>query len=863
MIKITLFILLISSAVFSQVFSEVMINQTQQKANKIGTKIIFDKDKEKGIVVWIDSREGVPNVYAQLINSNGQKLGNNHNLSSYKNNIHEFINSYEKGFYEAVFFNDTITLFWFEEEDIKNHTEIRYSIFTQSGVVKENELLYDLGNISYISNLSLLSINNRNLIVFDVWDDFYDINKLYYLFFDNNFNIIKFFSKDLLNNQETLSNISSDNFFLFLNNYNNNYLQLYKIDESGEINDSILYKYNWNQNINKLELKADTLSIILNNNNHNNPNERRHKFDCIRYDIINNLQVDSIYLFSYSEEQGNYLGETRIDEISDRIYTFTYSCWDEYNELHKVIIKSLDNYNQRDSVSFVLDSDDHYVLPECLFLDKDFVYINNLLDHASDVNLIFFDFKSSLHKQEILINTDNYGSSIKNDAQLFLIDNQIIVIYSDSYNNNLIRLFNLKKFPLSNEIEYDDLKSKIYYYRNLYKNGNHYDLIGPQWLQGAFLGNVLYKLNANLSEIVNCDTIYGNNVYNWENSYISIDDFHNPSINFERFISLNKLVKNTYHSQSYVQIHSYYHSNFAYDYQLNHYDENLLTILWRGSNSNNDYRDNNLFFLAFDSNLDSLSGRIWVNDSTLASRIDYMIFYKKVQFTDNGFEIYYRENYKDSVYIKKQIINNNFEKVGVAELIENYKQDEFILTNSIISNNGNILEYWYDNHVVNAQRFDPEYNKIGEPFILRNINNSFYYNLQDIKLQDDMIYMIWEHNNSSGQGTNIYLSAMDFNTLTNIEITELVKPIDYWLSNNYPNPFNPSTKISFTIPSPNIVTIKLFDTIGREVKTILNSFKTAGIHEVELNGSALASGVYFYKITSGDYSETKKMVLLK
>lgn len=88
-------------------------------------------------------------------------------------------------------------------------------------------------------------------------------------------------------------------------------------------------------------------------------------------------------------------------------------------------------------------------------------------------------------------------------------------------------------------------------------------------------------------------------------------------------------------------------------------------------------------------------------------------------------------------------------------------------------------------------------------------------------------------------------------------------PESYVLNQNYPNPFNPSTVITFNIPQQSRVSIKVYDTIGREVATLANGDFSAGEHFVQFDAVNLASGVYFYNFVSGGFSETKKMVLLK
>lgn len=99
------------------------------------------------------------------------------------------------------------------------------------------------------------------------------------------------------------------------------------------------------------------------------------------------------------------------------------------------------------------------------------------------------------------------------------------------------------------------------------------------------------------------------------------------------------------------------------------------------------------------------------------------------------------------------------------------------------------------------------------------------------------------------------------------EVIELL-PSSYSLEQNYPNPFNPSTIINYQLPKSGNVQIKIFDALGREVRSLINEEKSAGKYNIlwdsrDNYGSKVSSGVYFYTITSGDFAETKKMVLLK
>jgi len=88
-------------------------------------------------------------------------------------------------------------------------------------------------------------------------------------------------------------------------------------------------------------------------------------------------------------------------------------------------------------------------------------------------------------------------------------------------------------------------------------------------------------------------------------------------------------------------------------------------------------------------------------------------------------------------------------------------------------------------------------------------------------------------------------------------------PENYILSQNYPNPFNPVTKINFSIPKSEYITLKVYNSLGKEIETIVNKKLNAGNYEINFNASSLPSGVYFYRLISGSFSQTKKMILIK
>lgn len=88
-------------------------------------------------------------------------------------------------------------------------------------------------------------------------------------------------------------------------------------------------------------------------------------------------------------------------------------------------------------------------------------------------------------------------------------------------------------------------------------------------------------------------------------------------------------------------------------------------------------------------------------------------------------------------------------------------------------------------------------------------------------------------------------------------------PSRYNLSQNYPNPFNPVTRINFDIPKQGLVSLKIYDILGREVKVLVNEIKTPGSYSVDYNASNFSSGTYFYRLESGGFSDVKRMLMIK
>jgi hypothetical protein len=105
-----------------------------------------------------------------------------------------------------------------------------------------------------------------------------------------------------------------------------------------------------------------------------------------------------------------------------------------------------------------------------------------------------------------------------------------------------------------------------------------------------------------------------------------------------------------------------------------------------------------------------------------------------------------------------------------------------------------------------------------------------------------------------------YLSGGFF---TEVGQTAGTVPKTYWLGQNYPNPFNPSTTIVYHLPENAAVQLKIFDTLGKEVKRLVDEDNTIGLHRIHLDLQDFASGIYFYQLRTNAFTQTKRLMLVK
>ena len=187
--------------------------------------------------------------------------------------------------------------------------------------------------------------------------------------------------------------------------------------------------------------------------------------------------------------------------------------------------------------------------------------------------------------------------------------------------------------------------------------------------------------------------------------------------------------------------------------------------------------------------------------------------------------------------------------------------------------NNNLFEWlwedWIDNNWVNSLKhtniYDDNNNRI--ELLKQNwVDNDWVnssentYTYDDNNNQIESLRRDWVDNDwvNSSKNTYVYEEILD------IDISDITSiPNHFNLSHPYPNPFNPTTTIEFSISRSNMVSIKVYDILGKEITTLLTDYLTVGNHSIIWNGNNNSSGIYFIRMESGGFIDMKKVFLLK
>ena len=213
--------------------------------------------------------------------------------------------------------------------------------------------------------------------------------------------------------------------------------------------------------------------------------------------------------------------------------------------------------------------------------------------------------------------------------------------------------------------------------------------------------------------------------------------------------------------------------------------------------------------------------------------------------------------------------NPSFDKMDIFSPPSGFCEVSMSLYNSKIETNYKYLQKEYRDEIGWGQEYNVEVKNMSKETLelkaegLENLGEYGVYlldkslmKLYDLR-RDEKIEV---KSNTSGKEYNLYIGTGEYIH----EKQKDILPVEYTLYQNYPNPFNPSTTIRFALPQQSKVSLKIYNILGELIKVIINDqVYEEGYHEILFNGSLLPSGVYIYKLTAGDFSCIKKMMIIK
>ncbi len=226
------------------------------------------------------------------------------------------------------------------------------------------------------------------------------------------------------------------------------------------------------------------------------------------------------------------------------------------------------------------------------------------------------------------------------------------------------------------------------------------------------------------------------------------------------------------------------------------------------------------------------------------------------------------QNYNSST----RQLNVTLKSTALSSLTGNYKINYVITENNLVysqtgnsycAGSSNAIHSWVVRNMVNGATGDA-LNSGGTWNNGQSFTTSFSTNINSSWADANCELKVFVYRDASPLNTGEIQQAIQTSILlTGVGGDPNVTPLKYELLQNYPNPFNPVTNIKFSVPKSGFATLKIYDITGKLVATYLDDYIHAGIYNAEVDGSSLASGVYLYTLKVNDYTETKKMMLIK
>lgn len=280
-------------------------------------------------------------------------------------------------------------------------------------------------------------------------------------------------------------------------------------------------------------------------------------------------------------------------------------------------------------------------------------------------------------------------------------------------------------------------------------------------------------------------------------------------------------------------------------------------------------------FIEINNTLDDLSRRV-SNDMTTNSNFNLIKYYSDYLAVTNNLK-YFIAKYPSSVYSETALTTTVF----CYERIQEYKKMKLFLENIVNNEKLSTIHGLANRYLMNYYSHQEDYNSA---IMIADENIKELQNDEDLLC--DFLYakgLIYAHSlkqpkeaiecffnivNNYPDNSLVDLTKNQL-MLLGIEVKENTKPttttketLEFSIS-SYPNPFNPTTIISYTLPEKEFVTIRVYDILGKEIAELVNEEKEKGIYTVSFDGSSLASGIYFYSMSAGKFNQVNKMILLR
>ncbi len=884
---VILFVFILGNLLYGQnnspLIPDFRVNEQGGNASKYFNRTAINNDNIS-MIVWNDYREGTSNIYAQLLDANGNLIGNNMKVNNTEND-EEYVTPDV-----AVNENNQFLVVW---SDLRDGYKIYGQIIDENGnFVGDNFIVSDENIYSYQSQPAIGS-NGKEFIV--VWRDgrngsMYDIfaqkldqdgNKIGGNFMVNaDSQAVSKYDPDIA--------IKKDSSYIVTWYYFNNGLYApasivrdknnNMLSSQIELSDS---SYSSLNNYYPQTATADSGFVVVWYRNNNG-----------QYDIVGQLlnssggKIDSNFVINDANISSRYSPVAASDSSGNFVVTW-YDYRNNYAQIYaqKFINDTMSGGNFKISedeltgtksyVSCAINNNDNII---SAWSDNGDVTRYRIMSRLIDSN----DQPIASSK---IVNLDSLSSSETDPTLAVLKDGSFIIVWTDTRNRNYktyFQRYDAKGNPLGANVNNEDLETQYYpkiaplkdgnfvlvwreYSRNIY---NQYEVLGQKYYKtGEKLGDTFIissidrKGNVSYPDV--CSNSNGEFVVTWQKGNGAI-----YSIVAKKFDNDGNTIKNdflvtddttSYKNSPKVGIDSL--GNFAityYSYKNNNYD---------------------IFLQRYDSSGVELDSAIVVNDDKTHSTQ----YYPDISVNPAGDCIVTWYDYRtpNGVYFQKYKnigSTDSFEKVDSNMAVADYAISICSPTVSL-QNNGEFAISWTEWNGSSTSAFNNLkfriYNSVLAPLTdVMNATISQERNQinQDIVFKGNKVFNVWQDNHEHGVGYDIWANVYNFSNLaTGIKDKKNNAPTTFTLSQNYPNPFNPTTTIQYTVPSAvkghslslQQVELKVYDILGREVATLVNQRQNPGQYKVTFNAGNLASGAYFYRLRTGDFVQVKKMLLLK